>query len=366
MRLRSYIPLAGPLLWTSLPEAPVVRVVPGFTPQWYRERLGVDFSERWHVSPESRYADLARMRAYLLDLFPTTPVCKAVEPEEERACCATLSGVYGILPIPLLYGRKPRYAANNWPDMDSGQRLTKEEIGALPPVDLDNHPAAQAYFEQMETIRRRWGTVAGHPNVQGALNVALKLRGPDIFVDMVEDPPFVHFFLQHITQTILQFTQRVQAKQRESGFVAEHMVSSNCVVNMISPAMYRTFVLPCDRQLAESFALFGIHTCNWNSTPYLEAMASLPDMQYLDMGLSTDLPRAAALFPSDMTAGVFFPPNEVAERSEEWLRGEIRRVTALFSCCDLIVADIDSDFPDEALRRFIRLVEEETGAPSTC
>ena len=55
--LRSYIAPGAPATRSPCDgsESPL-RIEFGFTPRWYRDRVGVDFSERWHTDPLHRAA----------------------------------------------------------------------------------------------------------------------------------------------------------------------------------------------------------------------------------------------------------------------------------------------------------------------
>ena len=60
---------------------------------------------------------------------------------------------------------------------------------------------------------------------------------------------------------------------------------------------YRRFVQPHDRRIAQSFARFMVHTCEWDVTPCLEVLAKLPKVGYLDMGIQSDLEMVRRAFP---------------------------------------------------------------------
>lgn len=132
---------------------------------------------------------------------------------------------------------------------------------------------------------------------------------------------------------------------------------SNCVVNMISPRMYARFVAPRDRRIAESFALFGVHTCNWNVTPYLGELRALPKVGYLDMGMDSDFRRARELFPQARGA-VLYDPRRVIEATPEDLRADLTRIAAELAPCDVVLADLPAETRDPHVRRFLVLAAE--------
>ena len=130
--LRNHIPLSGPA--TREPcdgtESPM-RVSLGFTPKWYADRLGVDFSECWHLDPGYRYGQMLRMKEYLADVFPEVdyfrPKTRAspVSGREYEASCATISTVFGIMPVSSAYGLGIAYRPDNWPDALAGAHLSR-------------------------------------------------------------------------------------------------------------------------------------------------------------------------------------------------------------------------------------------------
>jgi hypothetical protein len=184
-----------------------MRVSLGFTPKWYRDRLGIDFGEAWHLDPGYRYEQSLRMRELLSDLFPTVDYFKARFREgasdgSGHFCpeCATISSVLGIMLMSSCYGLPLSYRCDNWPDAAGGAYLPREALSSIiagGPFDFTRPETlpgggvtVKALFAQVEEIHRRWGPVHGYLNYQGILNIALKLRGNDLFIDMFDDPGF--------------------------------------------------------------------------------------------------------------------------------------------------------------------------------
>ena len=209
----------------------------------------------------------------------------------------------------------------------------------------------------MDFIEKKWGVIHGYLNYQGILNVAMKVRGPDIFMDMILDPEFTHFFLAHIAQTIGDISKLVQARQRESGFDVNLLSMSNCVMNMISPEQYEEFVLPLDRKLSCEYERFGIHTCNWDVTPYLHPLRKIEKMGYLDTGKMADLAQIKQMFP-DTRRAVMYSPVELENKSLVEIRKDILRIYQDYAPCDIVLADVESTVPDKRVTDFLDLVED--------
>jgi hypothetical protein len=208
-------------------------------------------------------------------------------------------------------------------------------------------------FSQFDKIENRWGKIAGYLNCyQGILNTAFRLRGQEIFVDMVEDADFAKWLFNHIFETTLCLAKLVQQRQRDSGFPIDQYSSANCVVNMISPEMYEEFILPFDMKYANAFLRYGIHTCNWNATSYFEAIRKIERMGYLDMGMDSDMAKARELFP-DARRGVLYSPTKIKSCELKTIKDEFEKIHADLGPCDIILADIDSDVPNEKVQAIV-------------
>lgn len=356
-KLRNHIPLSGPATREPfIGDEPDLRIVLGFTPKWYHERLGIDFSNIWHADPVYRYESLIKMKTLLNNIFPQVADFKIDMENGIEKTCATISGVHGIMLIPLIYGIGAIYRKDGWPDAIPGQHMTKEMIKSLEPFDLMKNPVIEDLLAQMETIERNWNMIHGYLNYQGILNIALKVRGNDIFTDMTDDPLFVHCFFEHIARTIKDVSELIQARQRKSGFYVNLLSLSNCVMNMVSPQMYEEFVLPYDRILSEERERFGIHTCNWNVTPYIEVLRKIKKVGYIDMGIISDMKRVKNVFP-DARRAVLYSPVALEQKSMEEIRLDMMKVYSELAPCDIILADIESTTSDIRINNFLSMID---------
>jgi len=358
-QLRNHIPICG-----SGNREPCTgnesyfRAVLGFTPKWYNDRLGIDFSEIWHHDPFYRYETITLAKKYLTELFPSIENFRPKYEDGVDYDCATLNGVCGAVFISAVLGQKIYYAKDNWPSTDTSKHYSKEEIFALPPFDPATNPAFLELQAQMDVMEKNWGRIPGYLNCfQGILNNAMRLRGEEIFVDMLDDPGFVKRFFSQIYETTLTVAKLVQQRQRKSGFYIDQFSSSNCVVNMISPDLYEEFVLPFDMKFSAEFSRYGIHTCNWNASPYLESMRKIGKMGYLDMGMDTDMVKARELFP-DARLAVLYSPVKIENLPLEDIRRNFNKIRDELGPCDIILADIETTAPNWKVQAVVQIADE--------
>jgi len=351
LQLRNYIPIGAPARREPVDGTETcMRVSMGFEPAWYVRRCEVDLGERWHKDPLYRYQALFRMKKALVTAFPGVTYWNMNDPSD----LATISGVFGAYPIPHLFGVGLRYYKNRWPELDPGGRLKPEQIETLTADRVLSSPVMEELNRQMDIIEKEWGMIHGYLNWQGVLNNGFNIRGDEIFTDMHERPEFVHQFFNLITDVMIKFGKLVQERQRKSGFYIDQMSVSNCVVNMISPEGYERFVWPHDKRIAESFERFGVHTCNWDITPYIEPLRRLPKLGYIDMGINSDLSRVKEVFPHARRAVIYSPWVLHRERMEK-IQADMEKVFRELSPCDVVMADIQSDTPDTRVKELLTI-----------
>ena len=153
---------------------------------------------------------------------------------------------------------------------------------------------------------------------------------------------------------MIRLAQKVQKRQRESGFYINHFSVSNCTLNMISPQIYREFLFPYDKKIAESFERFGVHTCNWDVTPYLEELKKLPKIGYLDMGIMSDLKRVKNMFPEARRA-VGYSPVRLQEANLDEIKKDMKKIYDELSPCDVELADIEATTSDERIKEVLQI-----------
>ncbi|MDX9972878.1 MAG: hypothetical protein RBU21_07810 [FCB group bacterium] len=352
-KLRSYIAPAAPA--TRAPcdgtESPL-RIEFGFTPQWYRQSLGIDFSERWHLDPFYRRETILAMRRELNRRFPSLNLGGA-NPEDAPG---SIDAVHGGVWMARIFGIDVQYFPGNWPAAHN-VFLTPKQVAALEVPALPNVPVFAQVLDQIDQLSNAFGKVTGYLNWQGVINNAFRLRGPDIFSDLLADPPLANHLFEVITQTMIDGMRIVYARQRETGFEVRHATVSNCVVNMVSPDTYRDAILPFDLTIRGAFEGFGVHNCAWNVDPYIEAYASIPNLGYVDMGLESDLVRVRELCPEARRA-IMYTPMDLANKSINELRADLERIHRELGPCDIVMADIDPTTPDERVLAFAKLADE--------
>jgi len=352
-QLISYIAPAAPA--TRRPasgQEAFLRPEIGFTPVWYAQRCHICFDQRWHGNVQYRQAALRTMHRELQQRFPGTNIGQALTSE---GSLDLLTGVFGCNVIAAVFGIPMVFNRHIWP-VAQPIYLTSTQLEALAVPDLKQSSFFQGLMAQVDQIAEQQGPVTGFINWQGILNNALKLRGQQIFLDLLDKPALCHHVFACICETMIKGLRLLYEKQRSTGVDYHFATVSNCCVNMLSPDQYAEFILPHDIRIAREFACIGIHNCAWNADPYIEHYARVPHLGYIDMGLASDLARARDLIPNARRA-LMYTPMDLAHKSGEAIGRDIERIVDSYAPCDIVIADIDRDVPDERVIAFVELCQ---------
>jgi uroporphyrinogen decarboxylase len=126
--------------------------------------------------------------------------------------------------------------------------------------------------------------------ISGPWTIAVGLRGAsELILDAMDDPDYVHELMQLCTQATIRFTEAISELGVGIGYSE---APASC--NLISPEMYRTFVLPYHKQIMNYFKEkkvgLGLHICG-NANPILEDMVNT-GVTNVSIDTATDFAKA--------------------------------------------------------------------------
>jgi uroporphyrinogen-III decarboxylase len=230
--------------------------------------------------------------------------------------------------------------------------------------------AAYKRFEVLEEkLRTQYGYLLGDTNWGGILNVALDLRGQDIFLDFYDQPNEVVRFLSQIALVIEKFCQHML---RESGSTSiscnrtvRHirepvMLHSQCSHTMISVSDYERFLMRYDADWSRKYRPYGIHYCGTDPHRYAQAFASLPHLDFLDVGWGADVSLIRRHLPNTFL-NIRLSPVELLLMQEDHIRHTIVKLVHDSNnpwltgvCC----INLDSEITNEKVSTILETVKE--------
>lgn len=107
------------------------------------------------------------------------------------------------------------------------------------------------YIEGLSRARRHITDSAAGSVICGPWQIAVNLRGAEqIIMDTFDDPEFVHDLMKFTTELAQRFGMIINNEARVGLSYSE----AACSLNLISPDIYHTFVLPYHQQLVNYFS----------------------------------------------------------------------------------------------------------------
>lgn len=324
-----------------------------FMPSWWHKHYDICFDENFYLDKETRIRNEQVMNQALVERFGEIGVGRR---DFGRRPIIGSQHVAGGFVMPALMGCQIFFSLDQSP-VALGAHLTDDAIWRLEVPDPRTTWPMNKLLDDMDSLESEFGRVEGDFDLDGVFNLALTLRGQQLFLDFTEKPALVGRLLDVCARALLAVAECVKPRTGTLAMATNRMIThvdesmflhSNCSVQMTAPETYRQFLLAPELFLAERLQPYGIHHCGTNMHRYAPAYAQTPAV-FFDVGWGSDvaacrraLPEAffsLRLDPGKMLRGT---PDEVAADAEHLLRSGAPLVRAGLCCINM-----DADTPDE-------------------
>jgi hypothetical protein len=336
-----------------------------FHPSWWSKHYGIKFDEPFFFDPLTRVERERQMRAALHARFGDCGLGEANA--APRPVIGPVHLAAGFLPSAVL-GCTIRYYDDASPEVIPAN-LTDDQVTALQVPDLESNFAFKKLIGLMDTLEAQYGKIEGDVNWEGVQNVALNLRGQQLFIDYYENPALARRLLDVAARAIEAMAQYVRRRTGSTSVAVNRIVGavdarislhSNCTVAMISARTYREYLLAYDQQLARDLYPYGIHHCGVDMHKVRNEYARVEGAEFFDVGWGSDVAACRAALPNAIFSLRMSPVrvamlarDEVAADVEALLRaaGPLERAAL---CC----INLDDRTPDENVRAMFQVVEQ--------
>ena len=338
-------------------QAPMLPVEIVLAPAWWHRHAGICFDEDFFFHPARRVEAERKMEDVLHERFGRLGLGS-----EHGLTLPVIGPVHlaaGYL-IPEMLGCQVDYHADTPPQVRPANRETLE-------VSADQAFASPAWRKMqtlVDALQQRHGGLVGDVNWGGILNVALDLRGQELFIDMVDRPAQVQRQFAAIAAVIEQFTEAVAQLTGSTSVSVNRNVRnipqpvylhSECSHTMISTADYERLLMPLDAAWSLRHRPFGIHYCGADPHRYAEAFARLPHLDFLDVGWGGDVAVLRRHLPGTFL-NIRYSPVEIARQGPDEIRSTVRRLVKDSAnpwltgvCC----INMDQDARDEQIEALL-------------
>ena len=334
-----------------------------FHPVWWHRNAGITFDESFFYDARRRVEDERRMEQVLYERFGSLGLG-----EDHARNLPQIGAVHlasGFLLSEML-GCKVEYYEDAPPQVICAHRDT---------LDLDvgeafRSPAFRRLMSLVDTLKARYGYVVGDINWGGVLNLAIDIRGEEIFTDMLLRPQETMTFFRKIAEVTDKFVWYVQTNTGTSSVSvnrsARHFdypvaIHSECSHTMISEADYRRFLLPIDREWSLRHRPYGIHYCGRDPHRMASAFAGIERLTFLDVGWGGDIALLRRHLPHTFL-NIRLNPVEIQQYTSDELRCNITRLVTASGpdltntgiCC----VNMDHNVSDKRIHEIFGIAEQ--------
>jgi uroporphyrinogen-III decarboxylase len=336
-----------------------------FHPSWWHKNAGVNFNKDFFYNTDYRLEADIKMRKTLYEKFGHLGLGE--KDPKPRPIIGTNFIASGFLYSEIL-GCEVRYSDENPPEVLCAN-LDDEAVGRLCAPELDKCEIWQQIQGQIDELIRRFGYVESHINLMGIQNVALDLRGSELYIDYYNNPELAHHLLDVCTKLSIDIGKRLRkvSKTISEGVTAivkhtmpDVYLTSNCTVEMVSLDTYNEFLLKYDNMLAQEFKPFGIHHCGRTMEHVVEGYEKVRNLAFAEVGAFSDIGFVRKHLP-DVYLNARYSPVKLIDVSLSELREDVEKIYQVAGPADLLsisCVGIDTHVTDEKVESFIKICRE--------
>jgi hypothetical protein len=333
-----------------------------FHPSWWFRHAGITFDVDFFFHPARRVEVEQQMEKVLHERFGHLGLGRAHG--EALPVVGAVHLAAGFLLSEML-GCDVRYRESDSPEVvPAGVSELKVDV-----EQAFRSPAFRRFSKLEESLAARHGRLVGDVNWGGVLNLALDLRGQELFLDMADRPDEVQTFFNGIAGVLGRFVTGMQERTGSSSIsvtrIVRHLpepiyLHSECSNTMVSAEDYERFLLPIDQAWGRSLQPFGIHHCGKDAHRFAKAYAKVPDLAFLDLGWGGDVAILREALPNTFFS-LRLSPVVLAEQTPAEIRSDILRLVAAAGgpekagiCC----INLDASVTDEQVAAIFTTAEE--------
>lgn len=262
-----------------------------FHPSWWHKNAGISFDETFFYDPRRRVEDERKMEQLLYERFGDLGLGEDHLKDLPQIGAVHLASGYLLSEM---LGCRIDYYEDAPPQVNCAHRDTLDfEV-----EDAFRSPAFKRIVELIDKLKAKHGYVVGDINWGGVLNLAIDVRGEEIFTDMLLRPEETAVYFRKIAEVIDKFVWYIQSCTGTSSISVNRSarlfdypvaIHSECSHTMISEDDYRRFLLPIDQEWSLRHKPFGIHYCGKDPHRHAQAFAEIERLAFLDVGWGGDI-----------------------------------------------------------------------------
>jgi methanogenic corrinoid protein MtbC1/uroporphyrinogen-III decarboxylase len=330
----------------------------GFYPDWFYRDYGISFDEKYYFDPETRIEARMEMDKRLYERLGDVGLGN---PNPKPRPLIT----FGMVMLPAIFGCEIVFKNDALP-WAMPLNLSEKQVMGLEVPDIFNAYPMTRVIKQTDYLKDKYGRVVGDINTTGVQNLALKIRGDQLYIDYFENPELCHHLLEVCAECIIQLFQFVYKITGTGALDVTPMsdpslfVIPNCTVEQISLETYETYVLRYDNRVADACHPLGIHHCG-SVNQVLEGYAKVRHLEFVEIGFGSDVKRTREVFGPQVAVNARISPVLMKNGTTHEVASEVRRLIdngAPLHNFSIDTVGLTYGTPDENVKAALRTAKE--------
>ncbi len=295
-------------------------------PEWWNEHEKVTFDRDFFFHPLKRVEEEQRMEKILYERWGKYGLGE--DKDQKRPEIGAVHLAAGFI-LSEMCGCPVEYTEKHPPQVLPGN-LENLKIDGEKSFQSDSF---KEILKLTEALKSKYGYLTGDINWGGILNIAMDLRGENIFMDMMMEPEETDMFFGEIARVIEKFTSFLRSETGTTSVSVNRGVRhlkepvflhSECSHTMISAEDYERFLLPFDIKWSNQRP-FGIHYCGTDPHRMAASFSKIQNLDFLDLGWGGDVKILREYLP-DTFLNIRLSPVEIARQSNDEIQETIIRL----------------------------------------
>jgi len=297
----------------------------GFYPDWFHKHYGISFGREYYFDPEVRIEARMAMDKALHERFGDVGLGDP-NPRPKPVITA------GMITLPAVFGCEVVYEDEALP-WAMPLNLPDDDVMKLEVPDIEHAWPMTEWIKQIRYLKDKYGWVTGDINPTGVQNLALKIRGDQLYIDYFENPDLARHLLRICTESVKRL---FEFNYRTTGTGALDVTPMsdpklamlpNCTVEQISNTIFEQFLLDHDNEIADAFqaAGLGVHHCG-SVDEVLSGYAKLRHLKFVEIGFGSDVRRCREVLGPQVAVNARISPVLMKNGTPQEVAAEVRRL----------------------------------------
>jgi uroporphyrinogen-III decarboxylase len=305
---------------------------------WLSEYGHFAFDEPFFMNPLVRLERERKMHALVAERFPDEPIynleAHLVQIEGRQKPVVLVGGLQPNLILGATVGAEFVFYEGKDPDITPTPLEEMTDVEDLADFDWADTWPISLFLEQIQQLREKlddsfaiippffWDTT-GRATTHGILTTAQKLIGERIFLEIADNPAFVHEFFTWIVDAYVELIH-LFAEAASMNITSLH--TGDCSACMMGADQYAEFVLPHLNDFVQRVGPVRLHSCG-QSDHLLDVFKQVDNLRSLNVGSGTSVAQIREKFGPiriDLMPETHLLTSGKPEQVDAWVRQSLK------------------------------------------